>query len=131
MTPWGLSIPERLFTLRRIAPFDRLRDTEVALVADVARGRVWSPGELIASPAKPVTRLHVVAKGSILDPRGNAAPAVFGAEALLFDTPLVGEYRAGPQWVSCLVIGKGNFFTMINECPGFLVDLAGSSRDGR
>lgn len=131
MTPWVLSIPDRLFTLRRIPPFDRLRDTELALVADVARGRRFAAGEVIASSAKPLTRLHVVAAGGLVDPSGTPVGPVFGAENLLFDRPLPGEVRAGPEGASCLLVGKGNFFTMINECPGFLVDLAESVHVGR
>lgn len=131
MTPWVLSIPERLFTLRGIPPFDRLRDTELALVADVARGRRFAAGEVVVSPVRPLTRLHVVAAGSLLDASGAPVGPVFGVETLLFDRPLVGEYRAGPEGASCLLVGKGNFFTMINECPGFLVDLAEAVRVSR
>jgi hypothetical protein len=114
---------ERLLALRTTPPFNRLRDTELALIADVACVARRSPNEIICSPEKPLRRLHVVVEGSIQDPAGTVAPPVFGAEALLLDLPIPGTWRAGAEGSLCLLINKGNFHTIVHECPELVVGL--------
>jgi signal-transduction protein with cAMP-binding, CBS, and nucleotidyltransferase domain len=114
-----MTTAEKLFALKATPPFDRLRDSELALIAEAARHRRIAPGETICSPARPLRRLHVIAWGGIQDSQGGEAPAVFGVGAVLFDLPMTGAWRAAaPDGAECLLIQKGHFFTMVHECTG-------------
>ena len=120
-----MTIAEKLFALKSTPPFDRLPDSELALIAEAARHRRYAPGETVCSPSKPLRRLHVVVQGSIEGTQGARAPQVFGVGAVLFDLPVTEPWRAvSPAGTDCLLIPRGNFFTMIHECTslaaGFL-----------
>jgi signal-transduction protein with cAMP-binding, CBS, and nucleotidyltransferase domain len=116
-----MTITEKLFALKATPPFDRLRDGELALLADVARVRRYAPGEVIGAAGERLGRLHVVVDGRVQDQEGEAIPPVFGVGALLFHRPLAETLSAAPpDGATCLMIHAGHFHTAINECPGLL-----------
>ncbi len=119
-----MDITEKLFALKRIAPFSGLRHSELALIAEVARERRFAPGALVSASGTPVARLYTVVAGRIVNADGQPTPMVFGAASLLYSYPLVKDLYASPdEGVTCLLMGKGHFFTLINECPEFTAGL--------
>jgi signal-transduction protein with cAMP-binding, CBS, and nucleotidyltransferase domain len=122
-----MTITEKIFALKRTKPFDRLRDSEITLIAEIARERQYAHGETIISLEKPLQSLYVVVHGSIHRSNGDEMPSVFGIESLLLDMPITDTLEASHEGgATCLLIAKGHFFTIINECPalafGFLED---------
>jgi signal-transduction protein with cAMP-binding, CBS, and nucleotidyltransferase domain len=116
-----MTITEKLFALKAAPPFDRLRDGELALLADAARVRRWAAGEIVGSAGESLRRLYVVIDGRVLDPEGATLPRVFGVNALLFHRPLAATLSAAaPEGATCLLIQAGHFHTAIHECPGLL-----------
>jgi signal-transduction protein with cAMP-binding, CBS, and nucleotidyltransferase domain len=128
-------IARNILALKRARPFDRLRDSELTLIADVARERTYRPGETVVAGVSPLQNLIVVVEGAIRGPGGQPLPAVFGVESLLFDKPVNGPLSAdGETGARCLLISRAHFFTMVNECPalavGFVDDFVGPGAAG-
>ena len=65
----------------------------------------------------------VVTSGRIEAENGDSAPQVFGENSVLFRLPLALGLRASAEGATCLVISRANFFTLINESPGFAMGL--------
>lgn len=126
-----LGVTERLFALRAAPPFDRLRDSELALLAAVAQVRSYDPGETVLAEGKPLHHLFVVVEGEIRTAAGEPVPPVFGEASLLFQLPLARALVAAPgTGATCLLIGRAHFFTAAYECPGLVVgflEQAGAS----
>ncbi|HBN08100.1 MAG TPA: Crp/Fnr family transcriptional regulator [Cyanobacteria bacterium UBA8530] len=116
-----MTLTEKAFALRAVPPFDRLNDSELALVAEATKFRLFAPGERIASADGVLQKLYVRISGAVFS--GNEHfPAVFGAPSLLFGHSLERDLIACPETgASCLLISKGHFFTLIYECPCLMV----------
>ena len=132
-----MNIVEKLFALRAVPPFDRLHDAEAALIAEAASTRQFAPGETLCGPHKPLQRLHIVIDGEVVCEKGTgesfsvSAPALIGLRSLLFDSPSSEVIRASTthndatasRGTNCLVLTKGNLYTILNECPALAVGL--------
>ena len=116
--------PARLAALRRIAPFDRVREVELALLAEVAVARGFVPGAALHAGGAPLVRVLVVTAGAVRDADGRTVGPVIGL-ASMFDATPVGALTADPvTGAEVLWINKYTFFTLARECPeivrGFL-----------
>ena len=119
-----MTIAERILALKTTPPFDRLRDSELALIGEVARVRRYAADEIVCAPHKPLQRLHVVVEGTVRDSAGEAVPAVFGVGALLYELAVADTLVAAPpDGAVCLLINKGNLYTTLHECPALVVGL--------
>ncbi len=113
---------ERLFCLKEIFPFSEMRDSELGLVADVTEERFYPANYILANSETVITRLFIVIEGGIHLGDGTLLSTIVGTSSLLFDYPLAQDLVTHPeQETQCLTIRKGHFFTMVNECPFFLV----------
>ena len=117
-------VAERLAALRGVAPFDRLEDTELALIAHQARPRTCPAGQVLIPAGAAAETLFVRLAGGALT-AGAPAPAVFDAPGLLFGLAARDEFVAGPQGLTALIIAKPHVFTIARECPEFVVGLRG------
>ncbi|HEX3730512.1 MAG TPA: hypothetical protein VHV47_11950 [Opitutaceae bacterium] len=114
---------QKLFALRAVRPFDRLEANEAVLIARVARPRAYAPGAAIHPGGVPLTRLLVVAEGTIRDGLGGAVGPIVGVRSLLHDTvsaPLTADPAAG---ANLLEISRRHFYTLARECPAFVIGL--------
>lgn len=124
-----MKVTDKFFALRHVSPFDTLWREELVLIAEVAKERGFAPGELVAVAGAPAARLYVVIRGRLLRADATPAPIVFGALSLLYNYPLAQNLYAAPEGeMLCLLIGKGHFFTMVNECPAFTAGLIALAR---
>lgn len=121
---------ERLFALRAVAPFHRLDDTELLLIAEHARLRSLAPGKTVIAAGAVADALFVRVSGSV-ETGGSAAPDVFDAAGLLFGLAARADHLAGPEGLEALVIAKPHVFTIARECPEFVVGLRGLLGQGR
>lgn len=123
-----MTIIEKTFAIRKLNPFNRLRDSELLIIAEVAEERRYAPGEIVSSEGRILQRLYIVIEGQIRivgDP--TSIPAVFGVESLLFDIPITDMLRASSEGAVCLRISKRHFFTTIYECPELLLGFLETS----
>lgn len=128
-----LTVIERFFKLRDVAPFDRLYDSELSLIAGAAVQRTYAPGHVIVSSGKLLKALFIVVDGCLEDSEGRRLPQVFSPEFLLMGIPAEGDIKASAeQGATCLLISKGHFFTMLYECPALALgfsELPGPGQD--
>ena len=119
-----MTIIEKIFALKKLNPFDRLRDSELSVIAEVATERKYVPGEIVTSEGRALQKLYMVVDGQIIqESDGRRIPAVFGVESLLFDIPTSDTLKASSEEATCLMISKRHFFTLIYECPELLLGL--------
>lgn len=117
-----MNLTECLFCLKNIVPFSELRDVELGLVAQVIESHTFAPNQTIAAAGTILTRLYIVIDGAIYKEDGSPLPTILGTASLLFDYPVMQDLVTHPtQETRCLILKKGHFFTMVNECPSFLV----------
>ena len=119
-----MQLTDRLFALRRTPPFDRLRSSELALIAECTRARRFVTGDDLGLAGRPMTRLQVVVEGGFENDQGEDAPQILGLASLLYDQPLESPWRACADGAETLEIRRGHLFTILRECPelalGFL-----------
>ncbi|RAK63037.1 Crp/Fnr family transcriptional regulator [Phenylobacterium kunshanense] len=118
----GAAVAEKLRALRAAAPFRALDEPELQLVAEHARLRAFSAGEVILAAGTVADALFVEADGSVFV-AGRPAPPVFDAPGLLFGLAATADYVSGPEGFRALVLAKPHVFTIARECPEFVVGL--------
>lgn len=126
----GADVLERLFALRAVAPFHRLDDTELLLIAQHARRRTFAAGRRVIAAGAVAEALFVRLEGGARLGEVEALP-VFDAAGLLFGLAAPADYVAGPDGLEALVIAKPHVFTIARECPEFVVGLRGLTTAGR
>lgn len=112
--------------LAEIEPFSRLDPDEVAVVLGVARARRYAPGERICQAGRPFTKVSVVLQGEVLGGNGR----LLGAVGTLCGLASPREIRAGEKGALCLQLRRGQFFTIVHECPEILAWLLEQPKAG-
>ncbi|OQY29736.1 MAG: hypothetical protein B6244_02805 [Candidatus Cloacimonetes bacterium 4572_55] len=121
---------EKIFSLKGILPFNRLRDSELILIAEITKYRSYAPGEKITSAGRILPKLYITIDGELTaeGPENGEkfpVPQVFGVESLLMDHPIIHSLSASePGGANCLLINKGHFFTIMYECPELVIGFA-------
>ena len=117
-----MTFVERVFALKQTPLFDSLEDSELILIAEVTVARQLAAGAIVAEAGSTPNRLTIVAEGAIVgETSGAPIFPVIGIDALVLDRPIEETLVAeSPGGAECLLIAKGHFFTLINECPKIL-----------
>jgi hypothetical protein len=119
-----MTLPEKIFALRSLPALGGLSDGELAVIAEVAQERLYAPGALVGAAGRPPPRLLFVCRGAVLDDAGRDQGPVPGAAAVLFNRPLATRWTAAPpQGAHCLQIARSHLFTIVRQCPAFVVGL--------
>ncbi len=116
-----MTITEKIFALKSSPPFDKLKDSEIILIAEIVRERHYTAGRLLTGGENPLKNLYITVEGGVFHSGGRSLPPVIGMASLLFSR-VTGPLKASQdKGARCLVISKGQFFTIINECPNLLL----------
>jgi CRP-like cAMP-binding protein len=119
-----MTLTEKMFMLRSVAGFERLHDTELAVIAEIATERRFGPGDTVCMAGSTSGRAYVVVQGSIVTPDGTAVPGIVGVGSVLFDLPAATTLCASrDQGALCLSISRSHFFTVAHQCPALLCGL--------
>jgi hypothetical protein len=122
--PVGADTVRTMLTLRAIAPFDTLTESELLCIARHVRFRRFEPDAVLLPAGSAGDLLFIVIEGEVL--RGDhAAPPIFDAASALFGLIVRDDYRAGPAGAGVLCLTKPHLFTIARECPDFIVGLIG------
>ena len=113
---------ERLLSLRSIPPFDTLQEGELAALARVCAERQWAPGQQVLGGARVPASLYIVVEGW-LESEGVRLGSVLGEPGLLFGFQIATPWAAGAEGARALLLTRGHFFTLLNECPWILEPL--------
>lgn len=115
---------EKLLALRATPCFDRLHESELSVVAQVAVERRFAPNETVIERGQVPGLLFVVVDGAVVDSSERRAWAVVGAESLLFgDAQTDTLVAAEEHGARCLVLGRAHFYTLLYQCPAFILGL--------
>ena len=115
---------EKLFALEVTPPFDRLREDELALIAEIASARIYEPGDIVHHEHTAFNRIHILIKGAWMDDAGRPLPPVLGVESLLLGRVAQSRIVAAPDTgAQCLLIERNHFFTIALECPELMLGL--------
>lgn len=116
-----MTLTEKIFALKSSPPFDALKDSEIILIAEIVRERRYTAGRMLTGGENPLRNLYITVDGSVFHSDGSKVPPVIGMASLLFNRA-TGPLKSSPdKGARCLVISKGQFFTIINECPNLLL----------
>ncbi len=114
----------RVFALKKIPPFQELLDAELCLIARIAHPRRYPPNGIIAGAGTPLSRLYIVVEGHLQLADGTMLPRILGVGSLMFEQTAPRDILAAPgRETLCLTINKHHFFTLIHECPAFVLGL--------
>jgi len=112
---------EKIFILQNQSPFNILRHTELILTANIANVKKYAKGSTLISNDFPVQNLFILKKGEA-SYKGKNISGFFGAEELMNDVTLEESVIAQTD-IEALIISKGHFYTLIYECPEFMIEL--------
>lgn len=111
---------EKMFLLKALPPFDRLRDPDLVLIAQVIETQRYGPGEVVHPDAEPFRRLYILVEGGWQGP-ASPAPRVLGVGSLLYGAAAPGAIVAGEAGAVAITIRKTHFHTIANETPELLL----------
>jgi hypothetical protein len=121
-----MTLSEKIFALHALPPLAELGESELAVIAEIARERRFAPGAPVFAAGSVPPRLLFVISGSIVDTDGADQGSVPGAVPLLLELPLSRPWLAGPrEGALCLKVARGHLFTIVQQCPAFVVGLLG------
>lgn len=116
-----MSLIERAFAIQALYPFHLLRPEELLVVAHAVRERRLAPGQLLCPAGGTVNHLYLRVAGQLVDPDGTVMQPVVGTTLLLTSKTAPFAIHAGPEGYLGLMIPRGKFFTLVNQCPALLV----------
>jgi uncharacterized protein len=115
-------LARRAKLLGSVAPFDRLREDELGLLAEVVEVQKYEPGAVMHHGAGSRPRVVVVVAGSVVTASGSIG-AIAGLVSV-FDSEAAEPIRAHPQFgAETLSIPRQTFFTVARECPKLIRGL--------
>ena len=119
-----MNLVQKVMALKKIPPFNDLTEMELSLIAKVTRERRYPPGKMIATSGSVLSCLFIVLEGKVEFYLGSALPPVIGIASMLFDYALpTGLVSGNEEGALLLIVNKERFFTIIHECPLFVVGL--------
>lgn len=116
-----MQLVEKIFTLQNTLPFDTLRHSELILTANIAKVKKYVKGSILIDKDALVQNLFIIRSGEAIY-KEKRTSNLFGAEELLNDVTLNENVVANTD-IEALVISKGHFYTLIYECPEFMIEL--------
>lgn len=112
-----MTLSEKVFALHAVFPFSQLQPEELLIAATAFSPRHFAAARVICPGGESINRLYVCTAGSLVDEQGRVMQPVVGTTCLLTGAPTPFSVLAGPQGYEGLVLPRGKFFTLINECP--------------
>jgi len=116
-------LSEKIFALHAVFPFSQLKPEELLIAATAFSPREYLPGAVICPRGETINRLYVRVEGSLVDEQKRVMQAVVGTTCLLTGQPTPFTIFAGSEGYKGLLLQRGKFFTLINECPILLTGL--------
>ncbi|MEQ8351742.1 MAG: hypothetical protein RH862_09680 [Leptospiraceae bacterium] len=112
-----MNLADRIIALQHIFPFSRLREGELAALAEVCIVRSYEPNELVLEAGRSMKRLLICLNGGFRDASGKSPGLILGIQSLLFDHELGESIYAADKGATCLLLEKGYFFRTMYELP--------------
>lgn len=125
-----MTLSEKVFILKSIAPFDKLEDSELILLADIIQVRKYKKDALIYSKENNLNYLYIVIEGEIVDDEGSLVDGYFGINELLNDENIQSSFYAKEESL-VFMISKAHLLTILYESPSLMIGFLSKSEDKR
>ena len=112
-----MNLADRIIALQHIFTFSRLREGELAALAEVCTVRNYEPNELVLEAGRSMKRLLICLEGGFRDASGKSPGTILGIQSLLFDRELAESIVTADSGATCLLLEKGYFFRTMYELP--------------
>lgn len=116
-----MNLVEKIFILKNETVFSSLSNAELILVANIAKTRSYSKGSAIVEQNMPIQNIFIL-KDKNATYKEKVLAKCFGAEEMLNDVTLEEDIVAQED-IEVILISKGHFYTLVYECPSFMIDL--------
>lgn len=117
-----MSVVKKVFDLFVVEPFNSLRHSDLISLAKVAMYRTYIRNEKILLAGNSVSHVYVVVSGS-LQYGEDAVKDTFGVSQIFFSGLAKYELFITSDEATLLIISSKHLFTLVDECPEFLLGL--------
>jgi len=118
-----MTLTQKVFILKSIAPFNTLSDSELIITAQMLQVKYYEKGKKIYSAGNSMYNLFIIAEGEVYDNFSQKQEGFFGLKALINDEVMEEDFIATKD-TNILMISKAHLLTLLYECPylmlGFL-----------
>ena len=114
-------VAERIFALRALFPFSLLKPEELLIIASAVSERTLPAGRILARRGGTLSHLFIRVEGDLVNDQGATLHPIVGTTVLLTGCEVPYDVIAGPEGYHGLVLPRGKFLTVVNECPSLLV----------
>ena len=116
-----MTVAEKILALHAVFPFSQLPAEDLLIAANAFVPRTYAPGSMICPAGETINRLYVRVGGDLIDAAGRVVHPVVGTTCLLTGQPTPYLIKVGPSGYQGLLLPRGKFLTLINECPVLLL----------
>lgn len=116
-----MNLAKKIFVLKNETVFSSLSSSELILAANIAKVRKYPKGSTIIQRNTPVQNIFILNNKSV-QYKEKTISKCFGAEEMLNDVVLNEDVIAKDE-TEAIIISKGHFYTLVYECPYFMIDL--------
>ncbi len=117
-----MTLIKKIFTLQSISPFNKLKDSELILTANITKIKKYQKGATIYTKDVSVNSLFIILRGETITKSGKKFYNFFGLKEILNDLVFKEDIVANSE-IKAMVITKAHFFTLIYECPDLTLEL--------
>jgi len=117
-----MTLTEKIFALKSIAPFSNLTDQELIISANITQEKSYKDGDLIYTNGNTLYNLFIIANGEINCENGKQIKGYFGFNELVIDEVLNEDIYANGD-VTMLLISKAHLLTLIYESPSIMIEF--------
>ncbi|NQY92673.1 MAG: cyclic nucleotide-binding domain-containing protein [Campylobacteraceae bacterium] len=117
-----MTLTEKIFTLKSIAPFNNLTDQELIITANITQEKNYKDGDLIYTNGNALYSLYIIANGEVVSKNEKRIVGIFGFNELVIDE-VINEDICAKGDVSMLLISKAHLLTLIYESPSIMIEF--------
>jgi len=117
-----MTLTEKIFALKSIAPFNKLSDQELIITANITHEKSYKEGDLIYTNGNTLYNLFIIARGEVACESEKQIEGYFGFNELVIDEVINQDIYAKAD-VTILLISKAHLLTLIYESPSIMIEF--------
>jgi len=117
-----MTLTEKIFALKSIAPFNNLTDQELIITANITQEKRYKDGDLIYTNGNTLYNLFIIARGELNYENEKQIGGYFGFNELVIDE-VINEDIYAKGVVTMLLISKAHLLTLIYESPSIMIEF--------
>jgi len=117
-----MTLTEKIFVLKSIAPFNNLTDQELIITANITQEKSYTDGDLIYTNGNILYNLFIIASGELNCENKKQIGGYFGFNEVVIDEVINEDIYANGD-VTMLLISKAHLLTLIYESPSIMIEF--------